>query len=243
MSGGARRPIRECTVARPPAGVRLLVRTAGAAMSSGWPGRAELLVRGLLARCTFVGHVTLVLGNSRSESLFTPCSQELLSRFTDQFPGRSIPRVGSTFGLPGRRQLIHWTAPAGRRRRGWGVRVAVHRARVLSVGLAGALMAALLSTMSVVSPPLAAAAEDSIPVVPSQSLGTVPAQQAEEAGKALPTPKWPTAAEATVDLSPANPVEETPSPSPSQDEDQSAAEVGDVVEGREPLHSWPPRSS
>ncbi|MFD5722669.1 RHS repeat-associated core domain-containing protein [Streptomyces sp. NPDC127036] len=112
--------------------------------------------------------------------------------------------------------------------------MAVHRARVLSVGLAGALMAGLLSTMSVVSPPGAVAAEDSTPVVPSQSLGTVPAQQAEEVGKALPAPQWPTAAEATVDLSqaaPGDPGQVTPSPSASQpdDEDPNATEVGDVV--------------
>src|SRR5258707_15556320 len=112
-----------------------------------------------------------------------------------------------------------------------GVRVAVRRARFLSVGLAGALMAGLLSTMSVVSPPEAAAAEDSTPIVPSQSLGTVPAQQAEEVGKALPAPNWPSAAEATVDLSQVAPGDAgavTPSASASQDQD--VTEVGDVVE-------------
>ncbi|WP_328443363.1 polymorphic toxin-type HINT domain-containing protein [Streptomyces sp. NBC_00386] len=94
-------------------------------------------------------------------------------------------------------------------------------------------MAGLLSTMSVVSPGQAAAAEDAIPVVPSQSLGTVPDQQAEEVGKALPKPDWPTAAEATVDLSQADPGDPgtvTPSPSASPSQGQDATEVADVVE-------------
>ncbi|WP_406841899.1 RHS repeat-associated core domain-containing protein (plasmid) [Streptomyces sp. AHU1] len=94
-------------------------------------------------------------------------------------------------------------------------------------------MAGLLSTMSVVSPGQAAAAEDTTPVVPSQSLGTVPAQQAEEVGKALPKPDWPSAAEATVDLSqtaPGDPGEVTPSPSASSSQDQDATKVADVVE-------------
>jgi RHS repeat-associated protein len=96
-------------------------------------------------------------------------------------------------------------------------------------------MAGLLSTMSVMSPSEAAAAEDSTPVVPSQSLGTVPAQQAEEVGKALPAPEWPAAAEATVDLSqaaPGDPGQVTPSPSTSQPDDDgaNATQVGDVVE-------------
>ncbi|MET9411551.1 polymorphic toxin type 24 domain-containing protein [Streptomyces sp. NPDC002935] len=96
-------------------------------------------------------------------------------------------------------------------------------------------MAGLLTTMSVVSPTEAAAGEDSIPVVPSQSLGTVPAQQAEEVGKALPTPDWPSAAEATVDLSQAEPgdpgaVAPSASASQSHDQDQDVTAVGDVVE-------------
>ncbi|GGN81412.1 hypothetical protein GCM10011579_067940 [Streptomyces albiflavescens] len=94
-------------------------------------------------------------------------------------------------------------------------------------------MAGLLSTMSVVSPPEAAAAEDSTPIVPSQSLGTVPAQQAEEVGKALPAPNWPSAAEATVDLSQVAPGDAgavTPSASASQSQDPDLTEVGDVVE-------------
>ncbi|WP_369243643.1 RHS repeat-associated core domain-containing protein [Streptomyces sp. R41] len=94
-------------------------------------------------------------------------------------------------------------------------------------------MAGLLSTMSVVSPPEAAAAEDSTPIVPSQSLGRVPAQQAEEVGKALPAPNWPSAAEATVDLSQVAPGDAgavTPSASASQSQDQDVTAVGDVVE-------------
>jgi RHS repeat-associated protein len=90
--------------------------------------------------------------------------------------------------------------------------------------------------VSVVSPrEAAAAADDPTPVVPSQSLGSVPAQQAEEAGKALPAPEWPTAAAATVDLSQADPGEPgtvTPSssPSPSVTDGGSETQVGDVVE-------------
>ncbi|MET9904747.1 RHS repeat-associated core domain-containing protein [Streptomyces sp. NPDC006446] len=94
-------------------------------------------------------------------------------------------------------------------------------------------MAGLLTTMSVVSPTEAAAGEDSIPVVPSQSLGTVPTQQAEEVGKALPTPDWPNAAEATVDLSqvePGDPGTVAPSASASQSHDQDVTAVADVVE-------------
>ncbi|WP_369275785.1 hypothetical protein AB5J55_42790 [Streptomyces sp. R11] len=73
---------------------------------------------------------------------------------------------------------------------------------MLSVTVAGAVLAGLLSTATVVAPRQAAAAsEEATPLVPSQSLGTVPAQQAEETGKPLPEPDWPVAAEATVDLS------------------------------------------
>ncbi|MFC8349548.1 RHS repeat-associated core domain-containing protein [Streptomyces sp. NPDC057280] len=103
--------------------------------------------------------------------------------------------------------------------------------------IAGAVMAGLLSTGTVLSPPSAAAdSGSSTPLVPSQSLGAVPAQEAEEAGKALPEPSWPAAAQATVDLSQAEPGEPgtvTPEPSasasatPSQD---AATEVADVVE-------------
>ncbi|MFE4703573.1 hypothetical protein ACFRIC_41630 [Streptomyces sp. NPDC056738] len=92
-------------------------------------------------------------------------------------------------------------------------------------------MAALLSTMSVVSPGEAAAAEDATPVVPSQPLGSAQRQQAEEAGKALAAPKWPQAAEATVDLSraaPGDPGTVTASPSASAGSD--ATEVANVVE-------------
>ncbi|MFF1300999.1 MULTISPECIES: RHS repeat-associated core domain-containing protein [unclassified Streptomyces] len=71
--------------------------------------------------------------------------------------------------------------------------------------------------------------------MPSQSLGTVPAQQAEEAGKALPEPSWPEAAEATVDLSQAEPGEPgtvTPQPSvtPSETAGDAGTEVAEVVE-------------
>jgi len=115
---------------------------------------------------------------------------------------------------------------------GVGVRVAARRGRLLSVGVAGAVLAGLLSTVSVVSPQQAvAAADDLTPVVPSQSLGSVPAEQAEEVGKALPAPEWPRAAEATVDLSqaaPGDPGTVTPSPSASVSED--ATKVGEVVE-------------
>ncbi|MEU2065193.1 RHS repeat-associated core domain-containing protein [Streptomyces sp. NPDC013455] len=110
--------------------------------------------------------------------------------------------------------------------------MAARRARLLSVGVAGAVLAGLLSTVSVVAPQQAAAAGgDPTPLVPSQSLGTVPAQQAEEAGKALPAPKWPAAGEATVDLSqvaPGDPGTVTPEPSASVSGDST--EVADVVE-------------
>ncbi|MCX4911992.1 RHS repeat-associated core domain-containing protein [Streptomyces sp. NBC_00687] len=109
--------------------------------------------------------------------------------------------------------------------------MAARRARFVSVGVAGAVLAGLLSTMSVLTPQEAmAAASDPTPVVPSQSLGTVPAQQAEETGTALPTPRWPSAAEVTVDLSQSAPGETgtvTPSPSVSGSDD---AQVADVVE-------------
>ncbi|MET8453363.1 polymorphic toxin-type HINT domain-containing protein [Streptomyces sp. NPDC005209] len=110
--------------------------------------------------------------------------------------------------------------------------MAARRARLLSVGVAGAVLAGLLSTVWVVSPQQASAAgDDPTPLVPSQSLGTVAAQQAEEAGKALPAPKWPEAAEATVDLSqaaPGDPGAVTAQPTASAGGD--ATEVADVVE-------------
>ncbi|MFD0034089.1 RHS repeat-associated core domain-containing protein [Streptomyces sp. NPDC127172] len=102
----------------------------------------------------------------------------------------------------------------------------------MSVGLSGALLAGLLSTLSVVSPQEAGAADDPIPAVPSQSLGSVPAQQTEEVGKPLPTPNWPSAAEASVDLSkaaPGDPGTVIPAPSPSSTGD-SGTQVGEVVE-------------
>ncbi|GDY80168.1 hypothetical protein SAV31267_096530 [Streptomyces avermitilis] len=115
--------------------------------------------------------------------------------------------------------------------------MAVRRARLVSVGFAGAVLAGLLSTVSVVSPIQAAAAsDDPTPVVPSQSLGSVPAQQTEEVGKALPAPKWPSAAEATVDLSEAAAGEPgTVSPEPSASAsggvgDGESTQVGEVVE-------------
>ncbi|MFF8401720.1 RHS repeat-associated core domain-containing protein [Streptomyces sp. NPDC015684] len=117
---------------------------------------------------------------------------------------------------------------------GGGVRVAVRRARVLSVGLAGTVLAGLLSTMSVVSPPQALAADsDTTPIVPSQSLGSVPPQKAEEAGKPLPAPDWPSATEATVDLShaaPGEPGEVTASPTASASAAEGGTQVGEVVE-------------
>ncbi|MFD5078165.1 RHS repeat-associated core domain-containing protein [Streptomyces sp. NPDC058371] len=110
--------------------------------------------------------------------------------------------------------------------------MAARRARFVSVGVAGAVLAGLLSTMSIVSPQQAvAAADDPTPIVPSQSLGSVPAQQAEEVGKALPAPDWPSAAEATVDLSksaPGDPGKVTPAPSAPATGD--ASQVGDVVQ-------------
>lgn len=98
------------------------------------------------------------------------------------------------------------------------------------------MLASLLSTLSVVSPQeAAAAAADPTPVVPSQSLGSVPEQQAEEAGKPLPEPAWPSVAEATVDLSEAAPGEPgTVSPEPSASSTGGGTggdtQVGDVVE-------------
>ncbi|MEV5608277.1 RHS repeat-associated core domain-containing protein [Streptomyces sp. NPDC052225] len=104
--------------------------------------------------------------------------------------------------------------------------------RYVSTGVASALLAGLLSTFTVVSPQEAGAADDPTPVVPSQSLGSVPAQQAEEVGKTLPTPEWPSAAEASVDLSEAAPgvageVSSSPSASASGD---TPTQVGGVVE-------------
>ncbi|MEU1407035.1 RHS repeat-associated core domain-containing protein [Streptomyces sp. NPDC005728] len=88
--------------------------------------------------------------------------------------------------------------------------------------------------MSFVTSPSAAAADaDTTPLVPSQSLGTVPAQQQEEVGKPLPKPVWPAAAEATVDLSqaaPGDPGTVTPSPSASASGSSGGTQVGDVVE-------------
>ncbi|MFD0067395.1 RHS repeat-associated core domain-containing protein [Streptomyces sp. NPDC056690] len=60
----------------------------------------------------------------------------------------------------------------------------------------------------------------------------MPAQQAEEVGKPLPAPDWPSAAEASVDLSKAGPgeagtVSPEPSASPSGEPD---TQIGDVVE-------------
>ncbi|MFF3312837.1 polymorphic toxin-type HINT domain-containing protein [Streptomyces sp. NPDC002952] len=107
-------------------------------------------------------------------------------------------------------------------------------ARYVSTSMAGALLAGLLSTLSILSPQEAGAASDPTPVVPSQSLGSVPAQQPEEVGKALPAPDWPQAAEATVDLSnaaPGDPGSVTPSLSPSATNgDADPSQIGDVVE-------------
>ncbi|OIJ62529.1 hypothetical protein WN71_039075 [Streptomyces mangrovisoli] len=65
-------------------------------------------------------------------------------------------------------------------------------------------------------------------------MGTAPAQQAEEAGKALPAPKWPKAAEATVDLTQAAPgdpgtVTADPSASASSSDDTEVANVVEVA--------------
>ncbi|MFG2960811.1 RHS repeat-associated core domain-containing protein [Streptomyces sp. NPDC048291] len=112
--------------------------------------------------------------------------------------------------------------------------MAARRTRRLSVGVAGAVLAGLLSTVGVVSPQQATAAassDDGTPVVPAQSVGTVPAQQAEEAGTVLPAPKWPKAAEATVDLSQAAPGDPgTVTASPSVSASGGTTEVADVVE-------------
>ncbi|MFF0837639.1 MULTISPECIES: polymorphic toxin-type HINT domain-containing protein [unclassified Streptomyces] len=103
---------------------------------------------------------------------------------------------------------------------------------MLSVGVAGAVLAGLLSTVSVVVPQQAlAAGDDATPVVPAQSLGTVPAQQAEETGKALPKPSWPEAAQATVDLSQSAPGDPgTVTAQPSATAGSGATEVADVVQ-------------
>ncbi|MEV7028865.1 RHS repeat-associated core domain-containing protein [Streptomyces sp. NPDC093272] len=115
-----------------------------------------------------------------------------------------------------------------------GVLVAARRLRGFSVGVAGAVLAGLLSTAGAVSPlqaTAAASSDDGTPVVPAQPVGTVPPQQAEEAGKALPTPKWPKAAEATVDLSQAAPGDPgTVTASPSASASSGSSEVADVVE-------------
>lgn len=101
---------------------------------------------------------------------------------------------------------------------------------MLSVGAAGALLAGLLSTVSLMPQQAVAATGDPTPVVSAQSVGTVPAQQAEEAGKPLPKPTWPDAAEATVDLSGAAPGDPgTVSPAPSASASGDVAAVGDVV--------------
>lgn len=132
--------------------------------------------------------------------------------------------------------------------------MAFRRSRWVSLGVAGALLSGLLSTVSVVSPPGAAAADDSTPIVPSQALGSVPAEQAEEAGKALPQPKWPAAAQARVDLSTAAPgdpgtVMPTPSdasspsatssPAPGGDEENRVADVVEVAPVAEPTGPAP----
>ncbi|BBC29386.1 hypothetical protein SGFS_006800 [Streptomyces graminofaciens] len=97
------------------------------------------------------------------------------------------------------------------------------------------MLAGLLS--AVVPQQATAAADDTTPVVPSQSLGSVPQQQAEEVGKPLPAPRWPSAAEATVDLSEAAPGEAgTVAPEPSASSPTRSADggedtqVADVVE-------------
>lgn len=110
--------------------------------------------------------------------------------------------------------------------------MAARRRGVLSAGVVGAVLAGLLSTGSLVAPQQAlAAADDPTPAVPSQSLGSVPAQSTEEVGKALPAPKWPVAAAATLDLSKAAPGEPaTVSPSPSASSSEDAEHVQDVVE-------------
>ncbi|MBA5224554.1 hypothetical protein H1X69_24590 [Streptomyces griseoaurantiacus] len=104
--------------------------------------------------------------------------------------------------------------------------------RYLSTGVAGALLAGLLSTVTFVSSSPASAVEDQTPVVPSQSLGSVPRQEAEETGKPLPKPQWPTAAEVSVDLSQsavgeAGEIESAPSASPRG---EAGAETAGVVE-------------
>ncbi|GHH66571.1 MULTISPECIES: polymorphic toxin-type HINT domain-containing protein [Streptomyces] len=113
--------------------------------------------------------------------------------------------------------------------------MAARRVRFGSVGLAGVLLAGLLSTVAAVTPQQAAAAAgDPTPVVPSQPLGSVPTQQAEEVGKALPAPQWPRAAEATVDLSetaPGDPGTVIPEPSVSVTPgDNVDTQIGEVVE-------------
>ncbi|MFI6939410.1 hypothetical protein ACIBI4_09075 [Streptomyces sp. NPDC050418] len=84
--------------------------------------------------------------------------------------------------------------------------MSARRARFVSLGLAGALLTGLLTVLPV-APQEAVAADDPTPVVPSQSLGTAPPQQTEEAGKPLPAPEWPQAAQAAVDLSGVTPGE------------------------------------
>ncbi|MFJ4681932.1 polymorphic toxin-type HINT domain-containing protein [Streptomyces sp. NPDC088789] len=100
--------------------------------------------------------------------------------------------------------------------------------------MAGTLLGGLLSVVPVVvsSPPAAAApAEETTPLVPGQPVGSVPAQRREEAGKALPAPKWPAAAEATVDLSEATPGEPgTVTPEGSASPSEDPAQIADVVE-------------
>lgn len=85
-----------------------------------------------------------------------------------------------------------------------------------------------------VAPQTAAAADDPTPVVSSQPLGSVPVQQAEEVGTPLPAPDWPSAAEATVDLSqaaPGDPGTVAPAPSPSESAGgEGSTQVGEVVE-------------
>ncbi|WP_272925145.1 MULTISPECIES: RHS repeat-associated core domain-containing protein [unclassified Streptomyces] len=92
------------------------------------------------------------------------------------------------------------------------------------------MLAGLLSTVAVVSPTAASAADDPGSVVPGQSTGTVQAQEAEPSGKPLPAPVWPKSARATVDLRQAEPGEPGEvTASPSAPGDGGGTQVG-VVE-------------
>ncbi|MET8831730.1 polymorphic toxin-type HINT domain-containing protein [Streptomyces sp. NPDC004610] len=104
----------------------------------------------------------------------------------------------------------------------------------MSVTLAGALLAGLLSAVAVVAPPEARAeSTDATPLVPGQGVGSVPGQQEEAPGKPLPAPDWPVAAEATVDLARALPGEPgtvtSESPSAPGGEVQQVAGVVEVL--------------